>query len=124
MANADLSEQDPLHRFVLLSIIELRHREDVPAHSFDVTRVCEDMLDEFVELADMIPGGITRQRAISALTDLEEAGLLGKQKKESPTGKGRPAYSLDIDEEAVLADLGDDERFVDAVEHVRETRSE
>lgn len=122
MSQVDITEQDPIHRFVLLSIIELRHREDVPAHSFDVTRVCEDMLDEFEELSELLPGGITRQRAISTLTDLEESGLLGKQKKESPTGKGRPAYSLDIDEDAVLSSLADDERFADAVEHVRETR--
>jgi DNA-binding HxlR family transcriptional regulator len=122
MSNADLAEQEPIHRFVLLSIIELQHREDVPAHSFDVTSVCEDMLDEFEELAELLPGGITRQRAISTLTDLEEAGLLGKQKKESPTGKGRPAYSLDIDEDAVLSSLSDDQHFTDAVEHVRETR--
>lgn len=123
MTETEIADVEPLHRFVLLSIIELRHREDVPAHSFDVTRVCEDMLDEFDELADMLPGGITRQRAISALNELEEAGLLGKQKKESPTGKGRPAYSLDIDEDAILTGLDDDERFADAVDHVRETRA-
>jgi hypothetical protein len=123
MANADLEAVDPLHRFVLLSVIELRHREDVPAHSFDVTRVCEDMLDEFDELSGVLPGGITRQRTITALTELEEAELLDKQKTESPTGKGRPAYALDIDEDGVLAALEDDDPFADAVAHVRETRS-
>lgn len=122
MANADLEEVDPFHRFVLLSVIELQYREDIPAHSFDVTGVCEDMLDQFDTLAEILPGGITRQRAITALTDLEEVGLLDKQKKESPTGKGRPAYTLDIDEEAVLDALADDERFAAAVEHVRHTR--
>jgi len=123
MANADIEAVDPLHQFVLLSVIELRHREDVPAHSFDVTRVCEDMLEEFEELSAVLPGGITRQRTITALTELEEAALLDKQKTESPTGKGRPAYALDIDEDGVLSTLEDDEQFADAVEHVRQTRS-
>jgi DNA-binding HxlR family transcriptional regulator len=123
MTVPELDEVEPLQRFVLLAVIELRHREDVPAHSFDVTRVCEDLLDEFDELSAVLPGGITRQRAITALNSLEEAGLLGKKKTESPTGKGRPAYALDIDEEGVLETLADDDRFADAVAHVRETRA-
>lgn len=122
MANADLEAVEPLHRFVLLSVIELQHREDVPAHSFDVTRVCEDMLEEFESMGEVLPGGITRQRAITALDELEAADLLDKEKTESPTGKGRPAYALDIDEDGVLSALADDDRFADAVEHVRETR--
>ena len=122
MTSTDLDAVDPLHRFVLLSVIQLRHREDMPVHSFDVTQVCEDLLEEFDELERMLAGGITRQRVISALGDLEDADLLGKETKTSATGKGRPAYSLAIDEEAVLAGLSDDERFAAAVERVHETR--
>lgn len=123
MTAEQLDQAEPLHRFVLLAVIELRHREDVPVHSFDVTTVCEDMLEEFSELDEMLPGGITRQRVISALSVLEDAQLLGKETKTSATGKGRPAYSLALKEDAILDQLAEDDRFADAVEHVRETRS-
>lgn len=119
MVSADLDAVDPFHRFVLLAIIELRNREDMPVHSFDVTGVCDELLDEFESLDAMIPGGVTRQRVIKALTTLEEADLLGKERKTSPTGKGRPAYSLAIDEPAVLDQLAEDDRFEPAIERIR-----
>lgn len=122
MANADIDAVDPFHRFVLLSVIDLRARDDVPVHSFDVTTVCEDLLEEFDGLDELAPGGVTRQRVINALTQLESADLLGEERKESPTGKGRPAYSLDIAEEEILDELADDDRFADAVDRVRERR--
>ncbi|AQL41454.1 hypothetical protein BV210_01420 [Halorientalis sp. IM1011] len=122
MSDADLDAVDPFHRFVLLSVIDLRARDDVPVHSFDVTGVCEDLLDEFEGLDEMAPGGVTRQRVINALTELESADLLGEERKESPTGKGRPAYSLDIAEEEILETLAEDDRFADAVELIRDRR--
>ncbi|RXK46722.1 hypothetical protein [Halorientalis pallida] len=122
MPGADIEGVDPFHRFVLLSVIDLRARDDVPVHSFDVTGVCEDLLDEFDELDEMVPGGVTRQRVINALSELESADLLGEKRKESPTGKGRPAYALDIAEENVLDALADDDRFAPAVERIRDRR--
>ncbi|WP_424018750.1 hypothetical protein ACOZ4N_04540 [Halorientalis pallida] len=122
MTGADIDGVDPFHRFVLLSVIDLRARDDVPVHSFDVTGVCEDLLDEFDDLDGMVPGGVTRQRVINALSELESADLLGEQRKESPTGKGRPAYALDIAEDEVLDHLEDDDRFGDAVERIRDRR--
>ena len=120
MTSADLDAVDPFHRFVLLAIIDLRNREDTPVHSFDVTGVCEELIDEFEALETMIPGGVTRQRVIKALTTLEEEELLGKERKESPTGKGRPAYSLAIDEPAILDRLAEDDRFEPAVVQIRD----
>jgi hypothetical protein len=122
MPDADIGDVDPFQRFVLLSVIDLRARDDVPVHSFDVTGVCEDLLDEFEGLDEMVPGGVTRQRVINALSELESADLLGEKRKESPTGKGRPAYALDIAEADVLAALAEDDRFADAVEGIRERR--
>lgn len=122
MPSQDLDSVDPLHRFVLLGVIDLRHREDMPVHSFDVTQVCEDLLDDHAALEDLLPGGITRQRTITALSELEDADLLGKETKTSATGKGRPAYSLVIDEASVLDQLAEDERFAAAVATVRERR--
>ncbi len=122
MPGAEISDVNPFQRFVLLSVIDLRARDDVPVHSFDVTGVCEDLLEEFDGLDEMVPGGVTRQRVINALSELESADLLGEKRKESPTGKGRPAYALDIAEEEVLDDLAADDRFVEAVERIRGRR--
>jgi DNA-binding HxlR family transcriptional regulator len=122
MSGSDIDEVDPFHQFVLLSVIDLRARDDVPVHSFDVTGVCEDLLDQFDELDEMVPGGVTRQRVINALSELESAELLGEERKESPTGKGRPAYSLDIAEEEILEALAADDQFTDAVERIRARR--
>jgi len=119
MSESDIDAIEPFQRFVLLAVIELRAREDTPVHSFDVSGVCEDLLAEFEELDELLPGGVTRQRVISALSDLEDAELLGKETKESATGKGRPAYSLAIDEAEILDRLAEDERFAAAAERVR-----
>jgi len=120
MPSADLDAVDPFNRFVLLAVIELRNRSDTPVHSFHVTGVCEDLRDEFDDIEGIVPGGVTRQRVIEALTTLEERDLLGKERTESPTGKGRPAYSLAIDEPAILDQLADDDRFGPAVERIRD----
>jgi len=122
MTGQDLDSLDAFHKFVLIAVIDLRSREDTPVHSFDVSGVCEDLLDEFERLDEMLPGGVTRQRVISALGDLEDAGHLGKETTESATGKGRPAYALSVDETGVLDSLAGDDRFADAVDHVRERR--
>jgi len=120
MVAADLDAVDPFHRFVLLAVIDLRNREDTPVHSFDVTGVCEELRDEFETLDELVPGGITRKRVITALTDLEETSLLGKETTQSATGKGRPAYSLVIEEEAILAELATDDRLSPVVERIRD----
>lgn len=122
MTGQELDSMDDFHRFVLLAVIDLRARADTPVHSFDVSGVCTDLLDESDALAELFPGGVTRQRVISALGDLEDAGHLGQDTTKSATGKGRPAYSLDVDETGVLTTLADDDRFAPAVERVRERR--
>lgn len=123
MTEKNLDSLDAFHKFVLIAVIDLRSREDTPVHSFDVSGVCEDLLEEFERLDEMLPGGVTRQRVISALGDLEDANHLAKETTESATGKGRPAYALSVDEEGILDALADDDRFAAAVDHVRERRN-
>ena len=108
---------------MLLAIIDLRARDDVPVHSFDVTGVCEDLLAESERLRELFPGGVTRQRVIEALNDLEDEGHLGSERTQSATGKGRPAYSLSVDETTVLDHLEDHDDFETAVEQVRDHRA-
>ena len=123
MTEKNLDSLDAFHKFVLIAVIDLRSREDTPVHSFDVSGVCEDLLEEFERLDEMLPGGVTRQRVISALGALEDANHLAKETTESATGKGRPAYALSVDEEGILDALADDDRFAAAVDHVRERRN-
>lgn len=118
----DLEATDTFHQFVLLAVIDHRARDDVPVHSFDVTGVCEDLLEESDSLRDLFPGGVTRQRVIEGLNELADEGHLGSERTESATGKGRPAYSLAVDEAGVLDHLGDHDDFATAVELVRERR--
>lgn len=119
MSHDDLQETDPFQRFVLLSILELRSREESPVHSYDVTTVCTELLEEH-DLEEFLAGGVTRQRVISSLKSLEDAGVLDADTKRSPTGKGRPAYTLSVEETTVLEYLEDDEQFGAAVELVAE----
>jgi hypothetical protein len=119
MSEPDLAGTDRFQQFVLLAVIELRARDDVPVHSFDVTGVCEDILEDCADLRGLLAGGVTRNRTITALNDLESEGHLAMETKQSPTGKGRPAYDVAIDEAAVLDALAADEQFEAAVERVR-----
>lgn len=123
MASEDLESVDPFHRLVLLAVVELRRRDDTPLHSFDVSGVCGDLCEEHDELEAVAPGGVTRQRVIQALSELEDEGHLEKTTKRSPTGKGRPAYSLDVDEAAVMDALAADDRFEPVVRQFRERRA-
>lgn len=120
MAETDLVDVDRFHRFVLLAVADLTVRDDPPVHSFDVTALCEELLDEFAQLDELFSGGVTRNRVITALNELEADDLLETGRTRSATGKGRPAYSLAVDVEHVLDRLEPNEAFTPAVEHVRD----
>jgi len=100
--DATLDSIQSFEQFVLLSVVELSAAGATPAHSYEVTETAKARLDDI----DRDPfGGVERQEVITALGALAEAGLLAKAETESATGKGRPAYELAADSEAVLASL-------------------
>ena len=101
-----LSSVQSFEQFVLLSVIELSVEGVTPAQSFDVTETAKARLDDVDR--DRF-GGIERQEVITALGSLAEAGLLEKTKTEDAVGKGRPAYELAVEADAVLESLSSDD---------------
>ena len=98
----ELDAAGSFEQFVLLSVVELAEEGATPVHSYEVTGRAKDRLDS----VDRDPfGGIERQEVITALGSLAEAGLLSKAETTSPGGKGRPAYTLAVDGDAVLGEL-------------------
>lgn len=92
-------------RYVLLTVAELAGEGETPAHSYDVTERAKARMDAL----ERPPfGGIERQEVITALASLAGEGLLGKAETESAVGKGRPAYVLGVDADAVVSALTDD----------------
>lgn len=114
-----LESTTPLQRFVLLAVADLDARGESGPRSFDVREFCEAHAGEL----DGDPfggGGITRQGIIRALSGLEAAGLLQESVgSQSPVGKGRPAYSLADDPDAVLDALADDDHVGSLAQSVR-----
>lgn len=119
MGSDRFDDLEEFHRLVLLAINELSREEtDASVHSFDVTGTCEDLIDDHEDLADIAPGGVTRRRVITALNRLVDAGILVEARTRSPTGKGRPAYSLAVDDATVVGELSEDDRFEPVLESV------
>jgi len=114
----NVTDASPFHRFVLLTVADLERRGESPVHSYDVKRVCET----HVEALDREPfGGVTRRDVIAALSALEDADLLEEATVTSPVGKGRPAYELTAEPDAVLGSLAGDDQLAPLVDRVRET---
>jgi Cdc6-like AAA superfamily ATPase len=108
MSDTAVANATSFQRFVLLAIADLSARSDAPVHSYDVRRVCETRADSLD--ADLF-GGVTRREVITALSALEDAGLLEEATVTSPVGKGRPAYELAVDPVDVLDAVADDDRL-------------
>ncbi|MBX0294841.1 hypothetical protein [Haloarcula nitratireducens] len=101
-----LQSARPFEQFVLLSVVELSVKGETPAHSYDVAETARNRLDD----VDREPfGGVERQEVISALRTLADEDVLAKDRTESATGKGRPAYELAVDADTVLDELEDAE---------------
>lgn len=99
----------PFQRYVLLGVTALDLREETPVHDYHVREFCLSHVDD---LADENPfeGGLSRESVIRALSKLEEMDLLTTTiEDESPVGKGRPAYLLAVDAEAVRESLAEDD---------------
>ncbi|WP_226023273.1 hypothetical protein [Halomicrobium salinisoli] len=112
-----IESRGPFEQFVLLAVTELSVDEETPAHSFAVAKRCKAHLDD----VDREPfGGIERREVTTALGSLADDGLLRKERTESATGKGRPAYALDVDPERVVDGVDDDAGVGPYAEQLRE----
>ncbi|WP_225334849.1 hypothetical protein [Halomicrobium urmianum] len=103
-----IESRGPFEQFVLLAVTELSVDDETPVHSFEVAKRCKAHLDD----VDRDPfGGVERREVTRALGSLAEDGLLRKERTTSATGKGRPAYALDVSSDRVV-DAVDDETGV------------
>lgn len=102
-------------RVVLLGVAALEEDDETPAHANVVTQRVQSLSGHIDDI-----GKLTEAKVDRALNKLEADELVTVPSMDdaSPTGKGRPAYSLDADVAAVLDTLEQDERLADALESV------
>lgn len=119
--DAGLEDSAPslTHRIVLLAVTELTVRGETPAHSGTV-RSASIRLLEAVENDPL--GNLAESDTVRALNELEAAGVVAAVDlaESSPVGKGRPGYELAVESDALLAELGEDDRVRALVETVQE----
>lgn len=109
----ELDELTLPERVVLLGVASLETDDDVPAHGNEITRRCDDLTDHVADV-----GRLTGAEVGRALNKLEAEGYVTVPSidDQSPTGKGRPAYTLSADAVSVMESLSADDRLAGAVE--------
>lgn len=114
---ADIASRPLSSRVVLLCLADLELEDSTPAHTGEIVRETKDRLGT-VEADTM--GKLSEAEANRALNRLEADGLVEMDERDrtSPTGKGRPAYSLGVGPDAVIGALSDDEDVGTLAEHV------
>lgn len=102
---------------VLLGLVAVHRADETPAQTHELRRHCNRFVDG-VE-ADVV-GKLTEADVMRSLYRLEDDGFIEEVDvgERSPTGKGRPAYELDVPEEAVSD--GVDDRLTEALEESEE----
>ncbi|WP_339104831.1 hypothetical protein [Haloterrigena salinisoli] len=95
------------NQVVLLGVAELDRRGETPVQTHDLRRVCETQL-EGVDVG--VVGTLTEADVMRSLYRLEDEGFVEEidTERTSPTGKGRPAYALDIAPELVTEGVADE----------------
>jgi predicted transcriptional regulator len=114
---ADIASRPLSGRIVLLCVTDLELSGSTPAHTGEVIREGKRCLDD-VE-TDTV-GTLSEAEVNRALNRLEADELVEMEKRSgsSPTGKGRPAYSLGVDAESILGALEDDADVAPLVDEV------
>jgi hypothetical protein len=105
-------------RVVLLALAQLERRDRTPARSYEIREVCDDHVKY---LDGDVFGDVTERGIIRALNRLETTELVVQTEVEDPsaTGKGRPCYSVDVDDERVLDELAAAEHTSELVGSIR-----
>ncbi|QLG50412.1 hypothetical protein [Natrinema halophilum] len=91
---------------VLLGVAALARDGETPAQTHEVRKRCQQHLSG---LDTEVVGTITEADVIRSLYRLEEAGLVDENEstKTSPTGKGRPSYTLSVRPDVVYDAVAD-----------------
>lgn len=107
-----------VQRITLLGIASSVVEGEDPVDSRAVKERCGTHIDEVDAAVVSDPAERDMMRALGALGG--KPYVVEEQPEQSPTGKGRPMYSLSADVEQVLDALAADERLEPAIEAVRE----
>lgn len=92
---------------VLLGVAELSREGETPIQTHDLRKHCKEQLSG---VDTEVIGTITEADVIRSLYRLEEADLVDEVEptESSPTGKGRPAYTLAVSEDAIYDGVADE----------------
>lgn len=100
---------------VLLGVASVHEDGETPIQTHELRQHC---IDRAAAIDAEIVGTISEADVMRSLYRLEDEGLVEQEAIDqmSPTGKGRPSYSLVVDVERVYA--GVDGRLVDQLEEI------
>jgi len=107
-----------VQRLALLSIATAVAEGEDPVDSRGVREQSGRLLDAVDSDVVSKPSERDVMRALSALGT--EPYIEEQQADQSPTGKGRPTYTLTVSVEAIFGILAEDEQLAGAVERVQE----
>ncbi|MFC4248645.1 hypothetical protein ACFOZ7_17230 [Natribaculum luteum] len=115
LESASLTEQ-----LVLLGLVELNHRGRTPAQPHELRKTCCTQLPSD---GDGVVGSVSEADVMRSLYQLEANDLVAEETPDttSPTGKGRPYYSLAIETESILEAVDDQSPLEDVVDELRES---
>lgn len=110
----DLSDRPLPQRIVLLTVVHCVVTGTEPVHT---GRVCQACSDRREAMGEDVLGRLGEAEVSRALNALEADGYVEMAVDDpSPTGKGRPGYTLAVDADAVVDALQSDERTEPLVE--------
>ena len=112
-AESDIESLSLTEQLVLCAVAEADREKDLPAQTHEIRRICR------ARLADVdaeVVGTITEADVMRSLYRLEAEGIVEEVQPEerSPTGKGRPAYTLNEAAETVYEAVADE--LVDGID--------
>ncbi|WP_254528220.1 hypothetical protein [Natrinema gelatinilyticum] len=92
---------------VLLGVAALAREDETPVQTHDLRKHCQQHLST---VETEVVGTITEADVTRSLYQLEEVGLVDENEPTatSPTGKGRPAYTLTVSPDVVYEEVDDD----------------
>lgn len=117
-SDPDLADLPLPQRVVLLSLTHCVRTGDGPVHTGDVIQACRSQMDA---LGSEALGSLGEAEVSRALNELEAQGYVQLEPRNtSPTGKGRPVYSLGVDAETVVESFRPDEQVRGLLEAYRD----
>lgn len=105
-AQSDIESTSLTERLVLLGLAALHHQEETPAQTHELCETCRERLPGESE---SVVGTVDEPDVMRSLYTLEAEGFVEEREPDatSPVGKGRPAYTLAVDPDAVVASVAD-----------------